>query len=101
MKPRDMALAALTSIIWGLGFAAGKFGLESFSPAQLTAARFVIACLPVVLVRRPRISWSSIVLIGSTLFTGQFLFMFFAPCSCGACSTAMSTSPAHSSTRRG
>jgi len=73
-----MALAALTSIIWGLGFVAGKLGLESFSPAQLTAARFVIACLPVLLVPRPRISWAAIVLIGSTLFTGQFLFMFFA-----------------------
>ena len=73
-----MVLAALTSVIWGLGFAAGKFGLESFSPAQLTAARFLIACLPVLLVPRPAISWSSIVLIGSTLFTGQFLFMFFA-----------------------
>jgi O-acetylserine/cysteine efflux transporter len=73
-----MALATLTSVIWGLGFAAGKFGLESFSPAQLTAARFLIACLPVVFVPRPRIAWSSIVLIGATLFTGQFLFMFFA-----------------------
>jgi O-acetylserine/cysteine efflux transporter len=73
-----MALAALTSVIWGLGFVAGKFGLESFTPAQLTAARFIIACLPVLLIPRPRISWSAIVLIGSTLFTGQFLFMFFA-----------------------
>lgn len=78
MKPRDMALAALTSIIWGLGFVAGKFGLESFSPAQLMAARFVIAGLAVLVVPRPRIAWSSIVLIGATLFTGQFLFMFFA-----------------------
>ena len=78
MKPRDMALAALTSVIWGLGFVAGKFGLESFSPAQLTAARFLIACLPVLLLPRPRISWSLLALIGATLFTGQFLFMFFA-----------------------
>lgn len=78
MKPRDMALAALTSIAWGLGFAAGKIALESFSPAQLTAARFLIACLPVVLVPRPRISWPALVAIGATLFTGQFLFMFFA-----------------------
>jgi O-acetylserine/cysteine efflux transporter len=78
MRARDMALAALTSVIWGLGFVAGKFGLESFSAAQLTAARFLIACLPVLLVPRPRISWSSIALIGATLFTGQFLFMFFA-----------------------
>jgi O-acetylserine/cysteine efflux transporter len=78
MRARHMALAAATSIIWGLGFAAGKFGLESFSPAQLTAARFLIACLPVMFIPRPRLAWSSIVLIGATLFTGQFLFMFFA-----------------------
>ena len=73
-----MVLAAATSVIWGLGFAAGKVGLESFSPAQLTAARFLVACLPVLVVPRPAISWSSIALIGATLFTGQFLLMFFA-----------------------
>src|SRR3989442_438322 len=37
-----------------------------------------IACLSVVLVPRPAISWGSIVLIGLTLFTGQFLLLFFA-----------------------
>jgi O-acetylserine/cysteine efflux transporter len=78
MSARDMALAALTSVLWGLGFAAGKFGLESFSPPELTAARFLIACLPVLLIPRPRIAWRSIVLIGLTLFTGQFLLLFFA-----------------------
>jgi hypothetical protein len=36
-----MALAALASAIWGLGFVAGKIGLEAFSPAQLTALRFL------------------------------------------------------------
>src|SRR6185503_19976064 len=78
MSTRDMVLAAATSVVWGLGFAAGKVGLESFSPAQLTAARFLVACLPVLVVPRPAISWSSIALIGATLFTGQFLLMFFA-----------------------
>jgi O-acetylserine/cysteine efflux transporter len=78
MTARDMALAALTSVIWGFAFVASKVGLDSFSPAQLTALRFVVACLPIVLIPRPRISWSSIVLIGATLFTGQFLLLFFA-----------------------
>jgi O-acetylserine/cysteine efflux transporter len=78
MLRRDMVLAALTSIIWGLAFVAIKFGLESFSPAQLTAVRFLIACLPIFLLPRPKISWLSIVLIGMTLFTGQFLLLFFA-----------------------
>ncbi len=78
MKPRDMALAALTSAIWGFAFVAVKLGLESFSPSQLTAARFLVACLPVVLVPRPIVSWWSLVLIGLTLFAGQFLLLFFA-----------------------
>ncbi|HEV2357237.1 MAG TPA: EamA family transporter [bacterium] len=73
-----MVLAALASVIWGLAFVAAKFGLESFSPPQLTAARFLIASLPVFLVPRPNIPWWSIALIGMTLFAGQFLLLFFA-----------------------
>ena len=73
-----MALAALTSVIWGLAFVAVKLGLESFSAPQLTAIRFLIACLPALVVPRPRISWGALGLIGLTLFTGQFLLLFFA-----------------------
>ena len=78
MRPRDCVLAALTSVIWGLAFVATKLGLESFSAAELSALRFLIACLPVVLVPRPRIAWSRLIAIGITLFTGQFLLLFLA-----------------------
>lgn len=78
MTPSDMALAALTSVIWGLAFVFIKFGLESFSAPQLTALRFIIACIPVLVLPRPPIPWSMLILIGSTLFTGQFLLLFFA-----------------------
>jgi len=78
MKPGDMVLAAVTAVIWGFGFVVIKWGLQSFSAPQLTAFRFLVACLPVLLVPRPRISWLSLVLIGSTLFTGQFLLLFLA-----------------------
>ncbi len=73
-----MALAAFTSVIWGLAFVFIEFGLESFSAPQLTALRFLIACLPVLFVPRPPIAWWMLILIGSTLFTGQFLLLFFA-----------------------
>ena len=73
-----MALSALTSVIWGLAFVAIKFGLESFSAPELTALRFIIACLPAPFLPRPAISWPLLILIGSTLFTGQFLLLFFA-----------------------
>jgi O-acetylserine/cysteine efflux transporter len=78
MKPADAALAVLTSVIWGLAFVATKIALESFSPPELTALRFMIACLPALLLPRPGISWPLLILIGSTLFTGQFLLLFFA-----------------------
>ena len=78
MTPRDMALAALTSVIWGLAFVAIKLGLDSFSAAQLTVLRFLVAAVPVFFVARPALSFGAIVLIGLTLFTGQFLLLFFA-----------------------
>jgi O-acetylserine/cysteine efflux transporter len=78
MRLRDMGLAVLTSVIWGFAFVTYKFGLESFSAPQLTALRFMIACLPVLFVPRPKLPWSAIVLIGLTLFAGQFLLLFLA-----------------------
>jgi O-acetylserine/cysteine efflux transporter len=78
MKPTDAALAVLTSVIWGLAFVATRIALDSFSPPQLTALRFLIACLPALFLPRPRISWRMLILVGLTLFTGQFLLLFFA-----------------------
>jgi O-acetylserine/cysteine efflux transporter len=78
MRFRDAVLAALTSVIWGLAFVATKLGLDGFWAPELTALRFLIACLPVLLVPRPRIACSRLVPIGMTLFCGQFLLLFFA-----------------------
>jgi O-acetylserine/cysteine efflux transporter len=75
---RDMALAVLTSVIWGLAFGATTLGLESFSAPQLTALRFLIAALPALFVPRPQIKLPILVMIGLFLFTGQFLLLFFA-----------------------
>jgi O-acetylserine/cysteine efflux transporter len=73
-----MLLAGLTSVTWGLAFVATKFGLESFSAPQLTASRFLIASIPILFVARPRIGWGALLLIGATLFAGQFLLLFLA-----------------------
>ncbi|MDA1023892.1 MAG: EamA family transporter [Proteobacteria bacterium] len=73
-----MIFAILVSVIWGLAFVATKIGLDSFSAPQLTVLRFLIACVPALFVPRPQISWSLLIVIGLTLFTGQFLFLFFA-----------------------
>jgi O-acetylserine/cysteine efflux transporter len=78
MTPRDIALAAFVSVIWGLAFVAMRFGLEGFTAPQLTALRFLIASIPVLFVNRPAVPWHLLVLIGLSLFAGQFLLLFLA-----------------------
>jgi O-acetylserine/cysteine efflux transporter len=64
-------------VVWGLAFVATRIGLDELSPPQLAAARFLIAAVPVLWVARPRVSWTSLIAVGLTLFAGQFLFQFF------------------------
>ncbi len=78
MRIRDMGLAVLTAVIWGFAYVTYKFGLESFSAAQLTVMRFLFAGLPVFFVPRPKVGWPTIVLIGLILFAGQFLLLMLA-----------------------
>ncbi len=78
MTPRDTALAAFVSVVWGLAFVATRFGLEGFTAPQLTALRFLIASVPVLFVARPAVPWHLLVLIGLSLFAGQFLLLFLA-----------------------
>ena len=65
------------AVLWGLAFVATRIGLDELSPAQLAVARFVIAAAPALLVAPPTASWSALIAVGLTLFTGQFLFQFF------------------------
>ncbi|MDC7787795.1 EamA family transporter [Rhodoplanes sp. TEM] len=77
MKVRDMALAALANVIWGFTYVAYPIALESFTASQMAVLRFLLACLPVVFVSRPA-PWRTILAVGATLLTGQFLLLFFA-----------------------
>ena len=40
MRARDVVLAVLVAVIWGLAFVATRVGLDAFSPPQLVALRF-------------------------------------------------------------
>ena len=72
-----VALALLVTVIWGVAFVATRLALDDFSPPALTALRFLVAALPAVFLPRPRVPWRALVLVGLTLYTGQFLFQFF------------------------
>lgn len=79
MPARDLLAALAVVVLWGLNFVAMKWGLESFSPFQLGAARYVWAALPLVfLVRMPRLHWRWVLVFGLFQGVGQFGFLFFA-----------------------
>jgi O-acetylserine/cysteine efflux transporter len=78
MARRDIALAILTSIIWGLAFIATRFALDGFSAAQLAALRFIVAAIPALFLPRPRMSLVTLGAIGTFIFTFQFILLFLA-----------------------
>lgn len=73
MKPADILIAVLVAIIWGLAFVASRFALDELSPELMTTLRFAIAAVPCLFIRKPKIAWSLLIAISSTLFLGQFL----------------------------
>ena len=77
MAPLHLALVLLVVVLWGLTFVATRVALDDFSPPQLTALRFLIAAGPAAFLPRPPLPWLVLILVGLTLYTGQFLFQFF------------------------
>ena len=54
MRPVDLALGILVTVIWGSNFSVIGVGLQSLDPFLLAALRFTLTALPLVLfVRRP------------------------------------------------
>jgi O-acetylserine/cysteine efflux transporter len=66
------------AVTWGLGFVASRLALNELSPALMTAMRFAIAAAPCLFVPRPKVSWTVLIAISSTLFLGQFLAQSWA-----------------------
>ncbi len=78
MRPIDIIAATSVAVIWGLAFIAIEYALQSFTAPDLVALRFILAALPVVFIKKPDISWGLLIILGTLLFVGQFMFLFFA-----------------------
>src|SRR2546430_376466 len=61
LRARDVVLAVLVAVIWGLAFVATRVGLDAFSPPQLVVLRFVIAAAPALVPPLPALALSLIV----------------------------------------
>jgi hypothetical protein len=76
LKPRDLALAGLIVLVWGVNFAITKVGLAGLPPMLLGALRFVLAAFPaVLLVRPPRVPLRWYLAYGLTISVGQFALL--------------------------
>ncbi|MBJ3786454.1 EamA family transporter [Devosia sediminis] len=79
MSPRDLLLALLVVLIWGVNFVFIKWGVEQVPPLFLTALRYLCAALPAVfLVRRPQVKLSILVVYGLAIGFAQFGLLFSA-----------------------
>jgi len=78
LSPLHSAAALLIAATWGFNFTAIRLGLDEMTPLSFAGWRFVVAALPVLFVPFPAVSWKALVGISGFLFTGQFVFLFFA-----------------------
>lgn len=73
MKPVDIAIATGVAMVWGVGFIASRLALDELSPVVMTAARFSIAAVPCLFLRRPDVPWQLLLAASFCLFMLQFL----------------------------
>ena len=53
LRPRDLALALLVIVVWGLNFAVIKVGVAGVPPLLLGALRYLLAAFPALLFVKP------------------------------------------------
>lgn len=79
LRPRDLCLALLVILVWGLNFAVIKVGVADIPPMLLGALRYLLAAFPALLfVRPPKVPLRLYLLYGMTMAVGQFALLFTA-----------------------
>ncbi|MFM0293520.1 MULTISPECIES: EamA family transporter [Paraburkholderia] len=79
MSPKDLLLALVVVVAWGVNFVVIKVGLHGVPPMLLGALRFTLAAVPAVFfIKRPNLPWRWLLAYGATISFGQFAFLFSA-----------------------
>jgi O-acetylserine/cysteine efflux transporter len=77
MSPRDLLLALVVILAWGVNFVVIKLGLHGVPPMLLGALRFALAAVPAIFVKRPQIPLRWLFAYGLTISLGQFSLLFY------------------------
>ncbi|WP_240233901.1 EamA family transporter [Devosia lacusdianchii] len=76
---RDLFLALLVVLVWGVNFVFIKWGVEEVPPLLLTGLRYLCAALPAVFfIRRPQVRIGVLVVYGLAIGFAQFGLLFSA-----------------------
>lgn len=78
MTPRDTVLAVLAAFIWGATFPFSAWALAETPPLFFTFLRFLCAAAFALVIPRPDLPWSRLILLGCLLGIGQYGLMFLA-----------------------
>ncbi|MGI4838878.1 MAG: EamA family transporter [Janthinobacterium lividum] len=79
MAPKDLFIAIIVIIAWGLNFVVIKVGLDGLPPMLLGALRFALVAFPALLfIKRPQLPLRWLIAYGATISLGQFAFLFEA-----------------------
>lgn len=79
MPLKDLLLALVVIVAWGVNFVVIKVGLDGLPPMLLGALRFALVAFPaVLLVKRPQLPWRWLIAYGATISLGQFAYLFEA-----------------------
>jgi O-acetylserine/cysteine efflux transporter len=77
MSPKDLLIASVVILAWGVNFVVIKLGLHGVPPMLLGALRFTFAALPVFFVKRPQIPLRWLFAYSLTISLGQFSLLFY------------------------
>jgi O-acetylserine/cysteine efflux transporter len=77
MSPKDLLIAAVVILAWGVNFVVIKLGLHGVPPMLLGALRFALAATPAFFVKRPQIPLRWLLAYGLTISLGQFALLFY------------------------
>jgi len=79
MTTRDLLLALVVIVVWGLNFVVIMTGLNHMPPLLMGALRFMLVVFPAILfIRKPQVPWRWLLAYGLTISLGQFAFLFSA-----------------------
>lgn len=79
MKKKDIMLAFLLVVVWGLNFIAIKIGVSGVPSMLLVALRYFFTFIPAIFfIKKPNTEWKYIIFYGLFVGVGQFACLFYA-----------------------